>query len=163
MPKCKYCGEKSQGVSRAEIAERLQAIVDRTRDAIGPEPEVYGHDLAMLELQKKWNVQAQLARARLALAGLLEMVNGAHLYCANFNPDPEVRRLDEPYACTGCGYEVDRCGPPLWDTQRKCCPDCSHTREQFECVNDGESLHQPARRLNYLAEKILPIRTEGKR
>lgn len=141
MPKCKYCGEKSPTISKSEIAEKLRAIIERTREPIGPEPCAYGHDLALLEMHAKWAAQSKLSRARLTLAGLLEMMEGAHVHCASFNPDPEPQRIDEPYACTGCACEVGRCGPPLWETERKCCPECSHTREQFERWESAEFGH----------------------
>lgn len=28
--------------------------------------------------------------------------------------------------CVGCDCPASSCGPVLWSTQRKCCPDCSH-------------------------------------
>lgn len=28
--------------------------------------------------------------------------------------------------CSGCDAPYERCGPTYWETQRKCCPDCSH-------------------------------------
>jgi hypothetical protein len=28
--------------------------------------------------------------------------------------------------CDGCECLLDRCGPALWDQQKKCCPDCTH-------------------------------------
>ena len=48
--------------------------------------------------------------------------------------DPQVRSLiaevracrAERGICSGCDTALDKCGPALWATQRKCCPDCSH-------------------------------------
>ena len=34
--------------------------------------------------------------------------------------------------CTGCDAPIERCGPAMWATQRKCCPDCSHVAPPAE-------------------------------
>lgn len=34
--------------------------------------------------------------------------------------------------CSWCAGHVSKCGPPLWAEQKKCCPDCTHTREAWE-------------------------------
>lgn len=37
---------------------------------------------------------------------------------------------DWDWLCKGCDAPFKRCGPALWEQQRKCCPDCSHEPEQ---------------------------------
>lgn len=38
---------------------------------------------------------------------------------------PQVAEVTELDICKGCGTQLNEC-KPLWEEQKKCCPDCSH-------------------------------------
>jgi hypothetical protein len=58
------------------------------------------------------------------------MANRTHALV--FTSQIRVIISDWRYACTGCSCPVSRCGPPLWDNHKKCCPECSHTHAEYQ-------------------------------
>lgn len=58
-----------------------------------------------------------------------ELVGGVVSRALAAARDAAMKRSHETGICLGCDCDWSRCGPALWTTQRKCCPDCTHIAE----------------------------------